>query len=468
MSENNLVRALVIFVFLIILTASFTVVFSIQRQSPTGPADEKLQKVIALYGLRPLSIRRYIADPEWRLGQALFFDPALSGNRDVSCATCHRLDYGLTDGLPRSIGVNGQGFGPDRRLTKGIQVHPRRSLDLWNRDNNSVSAFFWDGHVEVLDSKRKIFRSPMGDSLPKGFQNAMAVQSVFPITVPDEMLGSYGDNSKATLPSPHNDKVNDLIVSATYVSEVDRMKSVHTQLMKRLLGAGSATKAWQLIYRALFERAYPAKQVAQMSIVDLGNAIAHFEELAFGANQSPWDQYVAGDRNAISDQAKAGALLFYGKARCAACHAGVLFSDFQYHNVGIFSQIYVGGKLVNDYGRGAVTRMPEDRYKFRTPPLRNVSKRSPYFHDGSTTTLYDAIIRHLNPLEKAGTYRANGAFALDRDQIDSISPILVPKVDLSDREVREIVVVLSTLDSQSRDRDQIVPSRVPSGIPINY
>jgi cytochrome c peroxidase len=114
--------------------------------------DRKLQKVVELYGLRPLSIRRFEADSKWKLGQALFFDQVLSGNRDVSCATCHLLQNGLSDGLPRSIGANGEGLGVNRKLLRGLQVHPRHSLDLWNRDNNAVSSFFWDGHVEVLVS----------------------------------------------------------------------------------------------------------------------------------------------------------------------------------------------------------------------------------------------------------------------------------------------------------------------------
>jgi len=450
---------------LIVFGSSFT--FSALGLRSRDPLDARLQKVVALFRLRPLRIRRYEADPEWRLGQALFFDPVLSGNRDVSCSTCHRLDYGLTDGLPRSIGVNGQGFGANRKLIRGVQTHPRRSLDLWNRDNNAVSAFFWDGHVEVLDSKRRIFRSPLGTALPRGFQNAMAVQSVFPLTVPDEMLGAYGDRSNSTLPKAHARKVNDLVIAASYESDAARMESIYQQLMKRLLAFDEAAAPWQRIYQGMFERAYPAKPLREMSIVDLGNAIAHFEELAFAADDSHWDRYVAGDQSAISREAKLGAILFYGKARCAACHSGLLFSDFSYHSIGVFSNINVNGIPVNDYGRGGVTRRPEDRYTFRTPPLRNVTKRSPYFHDGSTAGLYDAIVRHVDPLARAGSYLPDGDFALHKDQIDSISPILVPEIKVSPTEVRSIIAFLATLESQSRDVDQIVPKHVPSGIPVN-
>ena len=430
--------------------------------------DQKLQKVVMLFGLRPLSIRRYETDPKWKLGQALFFDPVLSGDRDVSCSTCHLLRNGLSDGLPRSIGSNGEGLGAHRRLLKGIQVHPRHSLDLWNRDNNAVSAFFWDGHVEAVDPRRRIFRSPLGTSLPTKFDNAMAVQAVFPLAIPDEMLGFYGERSSSTLPAPHANKLNDLVVSPSYPSQIAQIQSVHEQLLNRLLARKSIPELWQLEYRGMFHDAYPEKDFGELSIADLGNALSHFEELAFASANSAWDRYVGGDPNAISEQAKVGAIVFYGKGRCAACHSGPLFSDFQYHGVGIFSKIYVNGKYVVDLGRGSVTGNPSENYHFRTSPLRNVTKFGPYFHDGSTAVLSDAIVRHLEPLAKVGTYNSDGSFAIDKDQADSVSPILASGITLTEDEVRSLLAFLETLDAQSRSLAQIVPSRVPSGIPVSH
>ena len=442
----------------------------VQHRAGTDEAalDEKLQSVIELYGLRPLEIRRYEADPKWKLGQALFFDPVLSGDRDVSCATCHLLQYGLSDGLPRSIGANGQGLGADRKLSKGLQVHPRHSLDLWNRDNNAVSSFFWDGHVEVLAGRRRFFRSPLGNALPIGFQNAMAVQSIFPITIPDEMLGYLGDHSSPTLPIPHANKLNDLVISSSYPSDISKIRSVHEHLLNRLLARDSIPEPWQVEYRAMFHGAYPQKGAREVSIVDLGNAIAHFEELAFGSADSAWDRYVGGDRRAISRQAKVGAVIFFGKGRCATCHSGLLFSDFRFHGVGIFSKIYVDGKYVNDLGRGGVTGERSDNYHFRTSPLRNVTKFGPYFHDGSTKTLYEALVRHLEPLAKSGSYNPDGSFTIGRDQTESVSPVLASGIKLKTDEVQALIVFLGTLESQSRNREQIIPVRVPSGIPIAY
>jgi cytochrome c peroxidase len=430
--------------------------------------DQKLRKIADLYGLSPLNIRRYEADPKWKLGQALFFDPVLSGNRDVSCSTCHLLQYALSDGLPRSIGANGDGLGVDRKLLKGTPVHPRHSLDLWNRDNNAVSAFFWDGHIEVLDARKRVFRSPLGNALPIGFQNAMAVQAIFPITIPDEMLGYFGEHSSSTLPAPHANKVNDLVTSSFYRSSVAKIQSVHEQLLNRLLARNSIPEPWQQQYRAMFHNAYPQKRFKDLSIVDLGNALSHFEELAFASADSAWDRYVGGDSKAISEKAKVGAIVFYGSGRCAACHSGPLFSDFQYHGVGVFSKINVDGKYVNDLGRGGVTGDPGERYHFRTSPLRNVTKFGPYFHDGSTAALSETLIRHLEPLAKSGTYNPDGSFTISKDQAESVSPILASGIKLTKNEIQSLVAFLETLEAQSRSRDQIVPSGVPSGIPLSH
>jgi cytochrome c peroxidase len=218
----------------------------------------------------------------------------------------------------------------------------------------------------------------------------------------------------------------------------------------------------------MFSDAYPQKRLGELSIVDLGNALSHFEELAFASADSAWDRYIGGDRNAIPEQAKVGAIVFFGKGRCAACHAGLLFSDFQYHGAGIFSKVYLGGKYVNDLGRGGVTGNPGENYHFRTSPLRNVTKFGPYFHDGSTVALGDALVRHLEPLAKSGTYNPDGSFTIERDEAESVSPILASGIKLTKNDVLSLVAFLATLDAQSRSHEQIIPSSIPSGIPISY
>ena len=400
--------------------------------------DNLLSKVIKEYNLRPLQVRHFDADPKFVLGRALFFDPILSGTRDVSCATCHLLKFGTSDGRPRSIGVLGIGVGPRRQPKIGKVAHRRNALDLWNRDNNAVKALFWDGRVEVLDPVHRIFRSPLGKALPSGLDNALAVQALFPLATPDEMLGELNDNSPSSLPGGNGGLPNDLVSTKVFATEAARIQDSHNRLIARLFGLGKPNQ-WQKEYLKLFEAAYPAKVQNSYSIVDLANAIAHFEEMAFATRGSAWDRFLNGNQEAISAQAKEGALLFYGRARCVACHNGPLFSDFDYHSVGIFSSNTGVDGAGLDYGRWRATGLSSDKFKFRTPPLRNVTKTAPYFHDGSEATLRGALQRHLNPLNRADKYNYDGSFSMSRDEIDSISPVLIPGVVLSEADLQALI-----------------------------
>jgi len=135
----------------------------------------------------------------------------------------------------------------------------------------------------------------------------------------------------------------------------------------------------------------------EYTIVDFGNAIATFEAYEFTYTNTPWDEYLRGNKRAISNEAKLGALLFYGKANCSSCHSGNLFTDQKYHNIAVPQ--FGPGKNEGgyDYGRYNVTGDPNDKYKFRTPPLRNVAVTFPYMHDGAYKDLKMAIKHHTNP-----------------------------------------------------------------------
>src|SRR5260370_6502888 len=109
-----------------------------------------------------------------------------------------------------------------------------------------------------------------------------------------------------------------------------------------------------------------------------------------------------------------------------------------------------------------------DNYCFRTSLMLNVTKFRQYFHDGATASLSDAIIRHLEPLAQSGTYNTDGSFTIEKDQADSVSPILASGIKLMQNEVQSLLAFLGTLDAQSRSLEQIVPLRVPSGIPISH
>ena len=427
--------------------------------------DAALDRVIAARGLEPLEAPPLIISPKFRLGQMLFFDPILSGTRDVACATCHLPGRGTSDGVALSLGVRATGLAEQRRALDTERVHPRNTMDIWNRGHPSVRNMFWDGRVSEIEAPVSRFQTPMMDYLPDGIESVLAAQALFPFAGEEEMLGLPHDRSAPDLPGGHGDKPNEIAQAAAGFDEFEpqRFVVVHDALMRRLLGqAGTPLADWQIAYRRLIAQAYPDMLLGAVTMGDLANALGHFQELAFVTHETPWDRYLAGEKDALDAAAKRGALLFYGKGRCVACHSGPLLSDFQFHSLAV-PQIGPGiDESGDDRGRYEATRIPRDLYEFRTPPLRNVTLTAPYFHSGAVTSLADAIALHLAP--PAASPKESEADALRRA---SFSPMLRRGIALSEDERASLLAFLHSLeDAQAEGRALIVPESVPSGLPV--
>lgn len=132
-------------------------------------------------------------------------------------------------------------------------------------------------------------------------------------------------------------------------------------------------------YRAMFRAAFAAPASEDTILRALG---AYLRVLDSG--DAPYDRFVAGDATALSASAKRGKERFEALG-CGGCHRGPLFTDDAFHAV-------IGG---SDPGRENATHDAKDHGKFRTPSLRDVARTGPWFHDGSATTLEDAIRRMI-------------------------------------------------------------------------
>jgi cytochrome c peroxidase len=121
------------------------------------------------------------------------------------------------------------------------------------------------------------------------------------------------------------------------------------------------------------------------SMQNTAQAIASFVRTLLSGD-SPFDRFVQGDRQALSESAQRGLQIFRGKGNCIACHSGPLFSDEQFHNTGVGWE-----NEPFDYGRFGVTKDENDRGKFKTPSLRNVALTTPYTHNGSLATLEEVV-----------------------------------------------------------------------------
>jgi cytochrome c peroxidase len=133
-------------------------------------------------------------------------------------------------------------------------------------------------------------------------------------------------------------------------------------------------------YKSQFQKVFQSDVTAE----NIMKALAAFERTIISGNTA-WDRYRAGDTSAISESAFRGSNIFQ-TIKCNQCHDGVLFTDQQYHNIGIGMD-----QPTPDGGRANFTKKPEDTGAFKTPTLRDVAKSAPYFHDGSAKTLEEAV-----------------------------------------------------------------------------
>ena len=135
-------------------------------------------------------------------------------------------------------------------------------------------------------------------------------------------------------------------------------------------------------YRAQFQRAF--KEDATGKNVPL--ALAAFLR-ALKTGNAPWDKFEQGEGDAVSMEARRGYRVFQ-KARCTLCHVPPLYTDAEFHNVGVG---YDKPEAERDHGRMDATKDPKDDGKFKTPTLRDIAKTAPYFHDGGVGSLSDAV-----------------------------------------------------------------------------
>lgn len=343
-------------------------------------------------------------------GRRLFFDPALSGTGDISCATCHQPARRFTDGLPLSRGV-----GTARRHAPTLvdAAHHR-----W---------FNWDGRSD-----------------------SMWGHAIRPIEHPAEMAGDRTAVARVLMGDPSLRSAYESVFGASDL-DADALPPV-----ARPSGTAEAESAWATMPEAT------RGQVERIA-ADVGKALAAYQRTLAGG-PTRFDDWVEAVRSGedgtdrLSAPERRGLELFFGRAECWECHAGPLFSDGEFHNIGIPAPDglprdegrYIGAGLVRgdrfnaagpysddrDGPRAVVSRGvkqdPGQWGAFRTPMLRGVGRTAPYMHDGSMPDLR-SVVRFYSTLE--------GAVQLDHHQESVLTPL-----DLSESEVDDLVAFLRTLD----------------------
>ena len=233
------------------------------------------------------------------LGRMLYFEPRLSADNTISCASCHDPNKGWSNGAQFATGVDGQLGG-------------RNSPTVINTAYQRFQ--FWDGRAGSLED-----------------------QALGPIQNPIEM-------------------------NLTLDEAVARLSAIEE-------------------YRDRFQDVFGTDVTPD----GIARAIAAFERTVISGN-APYDQFKAGNEDALSEEAQRGMKLFFGKANCSACHAGPNFTDNAFHNLGVNIDAEEP-----DEGRHVVSGLLGDRGSFKTPTLREIARSAPYMHDGSHATLEDVV-----------------------------------------------------------------------------
>ena len=329
---------------------------------------------------------------------------------------------------------------------------------------NSRICFF-DGRVAVDASQPRGFLSPAGEDLPEGLENVLAAQAMFPVTSAAEMAGQPGENP---------------IADATAQNNLAGPDGVWAQLADRLRSNQE--------YAQLFVDAFADVTTAgEITFVHAANAMAEFEASAWRCANTPFDRAVRDNSlDTVSPKVLRGAFLFYEEAQCISCHQGNFQTDHDYHAIAM-PQIGPGKgdgpDGHDDFGRERVTGDAADRYKFRTPTLRQVAFTGPWGHDGAYNNLEAVVRHHLNPVQALNNYNTDQAVLISRPDLDEDDFVVhrdpvrrqaiadaneLAPIDLTNEEVSDLMAFLTEglSDTNCLDLRRDVPARLPSGLPV--
>jgi cytochrome c peroxidase len=403
---------------------------------------------------------RHVDNKRARLGQLLWFDTIGGLNNDNTCAGCHSPTNGFGDTQSIAIGIDNNGIvGPDRHGPRNQRRTPMAVNTAF------LPNLMWNSR----------FASLSGDP----FNNGMG----FKFPPPEGLSLSYLPvllDAQAFIPPTERVEV------AGFTFPGDNY-DIRAEVLRRLNAVDE--------YRKLFGEVFPeVKTGAPIDFDMFGKSIAEFEFTLVFAD-APIDRYARGLKNALSDEQKRGALLFFGKAGCVVCHqvsgqSNEMFSDFSQHVLGV-PQIaprvgdpnagnvtFDGPGQNEDFGLEQITGNPNDRYKFRTSPIRNAALQPAFFHNGAFTRLEDAIRHHLNVVESVNNYNPVAAGVTSdltgppgpmAPVLARLDPLVASPTILDVDEFRELVdfVRNGLLDSGAKPENlrKLVPASVPSGRP---
>jgi cytochrome c peroxidase len=406
----------------------------------------KLKVPLGLTQPPPVPAENAMTVEKWVLGKKLYYDPILSSNRKVACATCHAPDKGFTDGKKVSTGINNA-------------LGPINSPTVFNSAYNRFQ--FWDGRATTLEDQSQ---GPVGNA--------------------KEMFGGKGD--------PWHEAVERIRATPELVKEFvavfghsptrdSAAKAIATYERTILLGNSLHDRA-EVIMRQRVREEESGKFVLKAE--DYAAALKdEFARKGPALAQLGLDaQKGAGKAQEFGQRLLAGRDLFFGKARCSNCHTGDTYTDHSFHNLGVGAT--KDGELpLDEFGRFAALSTGHKNVSlvgaFKTPGTRGLLWTAPYMHDGEEKTLEGVVDFYdrggnVNPWldEKMRDTAAEAAYLKSRAEGKPVDPsvktfgpakkpIIPLKLNLGTQEKADLVLFLKALNGEPLDPLVSDPAKFP-------
>lgn len=298
------------------------------------------------------------------LGKMLFFEPGIGVDgknialrQTYSCSSCHVPEKGFAPGRFQGIADGAMGFGNSGEsrfkspLYQGDDVDAQGARPLTMHNLAYVTNTLWAGNFGTFGTN-------------VGTESAWRQDSLTEIN----FLGLEG-------------------LEANNI----RALQVHRQFMNKSI-------ADTLGYKPLFDKAFPTvAESERYTLQTTAFAIAAYFRTIL-TNQSPFQKWLRGDRNAMTQQQKDGAKIFFSKAQCTNCHQGPALNQMTYQALGVYN-LYQSNYLVfrtdatdkRNFGRGGFTGRTEDMHKYKVPQLYNLKNIGFYFHGASKRSLEEVV-----------------------------------------------------------------------------
>ena len=393
----------------------------IKAVAPDGTLEHYVLPETGDLDALPQGVGNPLTPQKVALGRFLFFETGLAldamkeeGKGTYSCATCHVPSAGFMPGRMQGIADGGIGFGDNGESRTKMDTYLETELDVQ-------------------------------EARPLSLLNVTYVQN----TSWSGQFGAHGVNegTEEVWDLDEVTEINHLGLDGLESQNIEGLELHRMVVNKEVLDSLGYTSLFDTVFPDFPEEERYTKMTASFAIS------AYIRSLV--TDRAPFQRWLKGDEQAMTEAEKRGALVFFSKAGCFRCHKGPALNAVEFYALGVKDLYDTGGFKTSpfdkrNFGRGGFTQNEEDMYKFKVPQLYNMGDSPFYFHGSSKRSLRE-VVEYFNDAIPEN----------DRVPASQIAPQFKP-LYLTEQEIEDLTRFLEN-GLRDPDLDRYVPKEVPSG-----